>query len=81
MKFAGKKMTRKQKPKYQGHRLDKDGHVTKRVGLVSSNEVKAIQEAMMLCVNNSYEVWQGNKLIVHIDPRSDISNARRSKQS
>jgi 23S rRNA maturation-related 3'-5' exoribonuclease YhaM len=63
-----KKRTGKQRPKYQGHRLDKDGRVTKRVGLASNNEVKAIQEAMKLSVNNSYEVWQGNRLIVHIDP-------------
>jgi hypothetical protein len=68
MKLVGKKTTGKQRPKYQGHRLDKDGRVTKRVELASSNEVKAIQEAMKLSVNNSYEVWQGNKLIVHIDP-------------
>jgi hypothetical protein len=61
-------MTRKRKLEYRGHCLDKDGNVTKRVRLASSNKVKAIQEAMRLSVNNSYEVWQGNKLIVHIDP-------------
>lgn len=65
---VGKKTTGKQRPKYQGHRLDENGRITKLVGLASNNEVKAIQEAMKLSVNNSYEVWRGNKLIVHIDP-------------
>jgi hypothetical protein len=60
-------MTRR--PIYRAHCLDKNGRIIGRVRLGSSQEVKAIQEAMKLSVKNSYEVWRGSKLIVHIDPK------------
>jgi hypothetical protein len=54
---------------YRAACLDKNGRIISRVRLDSSQEVKAIQEAMKLSVKNSYEVWRGSKLIVHIDPK------------
>ena len=53
---------------YRAYVIGSDGHIVSATGLVCENDEAAIAEARTFLLDQTIEIWSGDRFVIRLDP-------------